>query len=147
MNLLAVGHQEHFGQSQGNYMNKICLNSRDELIIIDLDKVVCLQANGNYTNIVYVDGLKVMLSLGLSKMEDLIKAAIPKDSPSSFVRMGRSYIINQKYLSQINIVKQQIVLSDYGKHNYTLTIPKQLLKAYREIIRNKYNNVQSPNHA
>lgn len=127
-------------------MNRLCLNSRDELLIIDLDKIVCLQANGNYTNILYIDGLKTMISLGLSKMESLIKAAILVNTPSPFIRMGRSYIINQKYLSQINVLKQQLTLSDYGKHHYTITIPKQLLKEYREIIRRKYQNIQALNH-
>lgn len=124
-------------------MAKLCLNSRDELIIINLDKVACLQANGNYTNIIYIDSPKVMISLGLSKMEELIKSAYPKDRPSPFVRMGRSFIINQAYLCQINLLKQQIVLSDFGRHQYTLTIPKQLLKAYRDIIKNNYSHPQN----
>ena len=124
-------------------MAKLCLNSRDELIIVNLDKVACIQANGNYTNIIYIDGLKVMFSIGLSKMEELIKTDYPKNHPSPFVRMGRSLIINQTYLIRINILKQQMVLSDFGNHHYTLTIPKQLLKAYRDMIRNNYNHLQN----
>lgn len=119
-------------------MAKLCLNSRDELIIVDIDKVAFLQANGNYTHIVYLEGLKMMISLGLSKIEEMLKAAFPKNKPSPFVRIGRSLIINQTYLCQIHVLKQQLILSDFGKHHYTLSVPKQLLKSYRELIKHKY---------
>ena len=34
-------------------MAKLCLNSRDELLFLDLDKIAFFKANGNYTNITY----------------------------------------------------------------------------------------------
>ena len=35
-------------------MNKLCLNSRDELLMLDLDALAYLQANGNYTQVMYI---------------------------------------------------------------------------------------------
>lgn len=119
-------------------MARICLNTRDELIIIDLNKVAFMRADGNYTNIMYIDGQAVVLSLGLSKVEALVGQAYPKGTKSPFVRMGRSMIINQSYLSRINILKQKLYLYDYENHVYSLTVPKPLLKEYREIIRKQY---------
>lgn len=119
-------------------MARICLNTRDELIIIDLNKVAFMRADGNYTNIMYIDGQAVVLSLGLSKVEALVGQAYPKGTKSPFVRMGRSMIINQSYLNRINIQKQRLYLYDYKNHVYSLTVPKSLLKEYREIIRKQY---------
>lgn len=119
-------------------MARICINTRDELIIIDLSKVAFMRADGNYTNVMYIDGQTVVLSLGLSKVEGLVGQAYPKGTKSPFVRMGRSMIINQSYLNRINILKQKLYLYDYENHIYSLTVPKPLLKEYREIIRKQY---------
>lgn len=97
-----------------------------------------MRADGNYTNVMYIDGQTVVLSLGLSKVEGLVGQAYPKGTKSPFVRMGRSMIINQSYLNRINILKQKLYLYDYENHIYSLTVPKPLLKEYREIIRKQY---------
>lgn len=121
-------------------MNKLCLNTRDDALIIDLSQVAFFQANGNYTTVYYIGGQKQMLTLGLSKMEDLLRKAYAKDVPSSFMRMGRSLIINQTYLYAINTLKQRLSLSDYHGHTYSLTVPKQILRRYKEIISGKQSH-------
>lgn len=120
-------------------MAKFCLNMRDEMLIIDLDKVAFFQANGNYTELTYIEGQKQMLTLGLSKVEEYIKKVLPADIPSSFIRIGRSLIINQRYLYSINTLKQKLVLSDCTNHIYILSVSKNLLKAYKDIMSNKYS--------
>lgn len=120
-------------------MNIICINTRDELNLIDLDLVACINANGNYSNVLYIDGNKLLVSIGLSQFESIIKDAVSKNNaPNTFVRLGRSVIVNNHYLSQINILKQTLTLSDRGTHAYRLTVPKNLLKSYKELIRNSY---------
>ena len=53
----------------------MCINSRDELFVLDLDKVAYIQASGNYSRIVYIGGMQMMITLGLSKLEGMIKMA------------------------------------------------------------------------
>lgn len=121
-------------------MNIICINTRDELNLIDLDLVACINASGNYSNVMYIDGNKIMVSVGLSQFESIIKDAIVKTKAvNTFVRLGRSVIVNNRYLSQINILKQKLTLSDRGTHAYQLTVPKNILKSYKELIRNSYS--------
>lgn len=120
-------------------MNIICINTRDELNLIDLDLVACIHADGNYSNVMYIDGNKIMVSVGLSQFETIIKDAVRKqNTANTFVRLGRSVIINNRYLSQINVLKQKLTLSDRGSHAYQLTVPKNLLKNYKELIRKSY---------
>lgn len=119
-------------------MYKLCLNARDELLIIDLEKIAFFQANGNYTHLNYILGETHLLTIGLSKVEDLIRITWPKDTPSPFVRLGRSLIINQNYLSEISVLKQKITLSDREQHSYSLSVPKPLLKEYKEKINEMY---------
>ena len=44
-------------------MLKLCINSRDELFVLDLDKVAYIQASGNYSRIVYIGGMQMMVAL------------------------------------------------------------------------------------
>lgn len=121
-------------------MYKLCLNSRDELLIVDLEKIAFFKANGNYTQFTYILGESHLLTVGLSKIEEYIRLAWPKDVPSPFVRLGRSLIINQRYLSAISVLKQKITLSDGGEHSYALPAPKPLLKEYKDRINEIYVN-------
>lgn len=119
-------------------MARICLNTRDNLVVIDLDKVAVMQADGNYTNVTYIGGQKMMISQNLSKMEDLVKQLSPKGFHSGFVRLGRSVIINQSYLYAINTLKGILLLSDFSNHVYRVSVPKPLLKEYKQILKKQY---------
>lgn len=116
----------------------MCINSRDELFVLDLDKVAYIQASGNYSRIVYIGGMQMMITLGLSKLEGMIKMIVPKDHRSPFVRLGRSLLVNQTYLTHINVLKQRLTLSDNQEHSYVLDVPKALLKAYKDLIRKSF---------
>ena len=119
-------------------MLKLCINSRDELFVLDLDKVAYIQASGNYSRIVYIGGMQMMITLGLSKLEGMIMMIVPKDRRSPFVRLGRSLLVNQTYLTHINVLKQRLTLSDNQEHSYVLDVPKALLKAYKDLIRKSF---------
>ena len=119
-------------------MLKLCINSRDELFVLDLDKVAYIQASGNYSRIVYIGGMQMMITLGLSKLAGMIKMIVPKDRRSPFVRLGRSLLVNQTYLTHINVLKQRLTLSDNQEHSYVLDVPKALLKAYKDLIRKSF---------
>lgn len=115
-------------------MYKLCLNTRDELLIIDLAKIAFFQANGNYTHMQYIKGETHLLTIGISKVEEFIRQVWPANQPSTFIRLGRSLLINQTYLTEINILKQRITLSDRETNSYPLSVPKPLLKQYKELI-------------
>lgn len=120
-------------------MYKLCLNSRDELLIINLESIAYLQANGNYTQLKYIGGEEHLITIGISKMEEFIRQTWPKDRRSPFIRLGRSLIINQRFLSGISVLKQKVILSDNAGHSYALTVPKPLLKEYKERINEFYS--------
>ena len=120
-------------------MYKLCLNSRDELMIIDLEEIAFLQASGNYTHLNYISGETHLLSFGLSKIEEYIRNTWPVDVPTPFVRIGRSLIINQTFLSSISVLKQKIFLSDNKGHSFALVVSKPLLKEYKEKINKMYH--------
>lgn len=102
------------------------LNTRDELYVINLEKVMFMQADDHYTYIYYVSGCKFMVPFGLSKIETLM-AKYP-DSSSFIIRIGRSHIINTKCLTRVNNAKQIIILSDNKDNNYTIKVSRTAIK-------------------
>ncbi len=119
-------------------MNKICINGRDELMMLDLNKVACLKADTNYTTVYYMGGMTATIAMGLNKLESII-VAVPKSTACDFVRVGRSYIVNQAYLYQIFVLRQRLVLSD-GVNQLSFTVTKEALKRYKQYIANKRND-------
>lgn len=115
-------------------MKKICLNNRDEMIMLFVDNIAYIMADGNYTKICYIGGMTTVLSFGISKVETLVSASYADGEVCPFVRLGRSVIINQWFLYDINVLKQHLVLSDCIKNTITLKLPKPLLKKYKELV-------------
>lgn len=111
----------------------IYFNSRDELLRVDLSSVVYFEADGNYTRFVSVNGLSNMVCMNLGRMEELLSIRF-KDTPGSFVRIGKRYIINLKFVYRINTLKQELTLSDQNSFTMTLSISKVALKALKEVI-------------
>lgn len=115
-------------------MKKICLNNRDEMIMLFVDNIAYIMADGNYTKICYIGGMTTVLSFGISKVETLVSASYADGEVSPFVRLGRSVIVNQWFLYDINVLKQHLVLSDCMKNTITLKLPKPLLKKYKDLV-------------
>ena len=87
-------------------MLKVFINSRTEFSVINLDKVVYLKADGNYTDFYFNDGkIRTHLSTLSTFLTDIEIAYAESNIPSPFFRMGRSYIVNTDYLASVNILK------------------------------------------
>lgn len=116
---------------------KLTLNTRDELLVIDTGRVAYMQADGNYTHIFYMVGERLTVSLGLAKMEALLAGSFPAGTHSPFYRLGRSLIINQRYLQNISLPRQKLVLADGEGHRHELTLHKAVLKEYKDLFTKK----------
>ena len=109
------------------------LNSRDEFHKIDISKIVYIEADGNYTNIVTVNKLKCVVGANLSGMQQLLSNSL-KEKATMFVRIGKRHIINHNFIYRISISKQQLVLSDCEKFAFALSISKEALKKLKELF-------------
>jgi len=110
-------------------MTKLYFDSRDELTCINPDLVAVVQANGNYSRVLYITKREIVLTQGITKMGEILK--MYNSQTNRFVRLGRSIIVNHFYLQKIDVLKQQLILSDGNKNDIRITIPKQILKTYK----------------
>ena len=111
----------------------IFFNSRDELLRIDVSKIVYFEADGNYTDIVMVNKLRAAVCMNLGEMEKAIAAQIG-DEAKTFMRIGKRFIINMRYVYSINVLKQQLVLSDYDHFAFQVNISKDALKKMKDLM-------------
>ena len=111
----------------------IFFNSRDELLRIDFSKIVYFEADGNYTDIVMVNKLRAAVCMNLGEMEKAIAAQIG-DEAKTFMRIGKRFIINIRYVYSINVLKQQLVLSDYDHFAFQVNISKDALKKMKDLM-------------
>lgn len=112
-------------------MAKLFFNTRDELTVIDSEEIAVVQANGNYSKVLTIYRREIMLTSGISKVEQVLKNL--KEKKSKFVRVGRSLIVNHSFLQKIDLMKQVMVLSGKG-NEIKVNVSKKTLKIYKDAI-------------
>lgn len=110
-----------------------------ELYVVDLDRMLYFEADDHYTHVYYSSGTHFMIPFGLAKVEaalsDKWKAG------DAFLRLGRKYIVNTRRVFHVNAVKQVAVLVDDHGTNYTLHLPKPVLRMLMENISGKLDTM------
>ena len=114
-------------------MNYIIINSRDQLFRLEITKIVYFEADGNYTKIVMANKLKALVALNLGQVEKALAEQV-KEQAALFMRVGKRFIINRKYIYEVNLAKQCLVLSDFSLFAYQLLISKAALKGVKELM-------------
>ena len=111
----------------------VFFNSRDELYRIDVSKIVYFEADGNYTDIVMVNKLRAAVLMNLGEMEKALAAQLGDDA-NGFMRIGKRFIINMQYVYSVNVLRQQLILSDYDHFAFQITVSKDALKKMKELV-------------
>jgi two-component system LytT family response regulator len=95
---------------QVNMWKKIALPTMEGINFENLHEVVFLEAQGNYTDIHFADGRKLLVCKTLANMED----ALGEDG--QFVRIHRSATINLNRIKQYVKGKSGYVIMENGQH-------------------------------
>jgi len=83
-----------------------------------------------------IDKEEHVFSFNLASFEKLIEQQLGTDA-QTFIRLGKSLIINGKYIYYVNVSKQQIILSDSSFANkFTLSASREALKALKTVLEN-----------
>jgi len=115
-------------------MAQICINTRDEFIKVDLDKMLYAAADDNYISLYFLNGQSVVVCLSLQKLSLMIVGAYGTEK-TKFIRIGRKYIVNRLFIMQINLLKQVLILSDMERIKpISLPVPKEALKTLRQTL-------------
>lgn len=73
--------------------------------------------------------------MNLARMEQTLADNL-HERAAIFMRVGKRFIVNIRYVVQINTLKHKLVLSDGISFTYTLDISKEALKNMKNIFVN-----------
>ena len=111
----------------------IHFNSRDALVRVPVSKIVYFEADGNYTYIVTSYKQKACLCMNLAHTEQALAAQLGEQA-LGFMRIGKSVIVNMRYIYQIDVPKQQLILSDFEHFTYAVPVSKEALKSVKDLV-------------
>lgn len=108
-------------------------NSRDEFLRLDISKIMYFKADGNYTTIIMSNKLKATVGLSLSQMEKYLSESL-HDKARSFVRIGKSCILNVNHIVRIDVPHQFVIVTDYTQGGYQISVSKEALRVLKSIM-------------
>lgn len=95
------------------------------LVRVAVDEIVYVKADGNYCDLVLINGRSRKMTFQLHHFEDNFKLL---KSADMFIRVGRSLIVNRQYVQVIDLIDQVIIFG--GKHLVHESKPDSI-NAYR----------------
>lgn len=104
-----------------------------EILRVPSDAVVYISADGNYSVITMADGGNFVLTLQLGQIERRIAEMLESDD-NRFIRIGKSLIVNRRFIAFINPARQKMVLSDCRTFRREVSASKEALKALKELL-------------
>lgn len=128
---------------------RIFLTTYNELYIVDSEQLLYLEADDHYTMVNYTSGTRFMVPFGLSKVEVAISEAFAAASSGenaperTLIRVGRKFLINTKHVIHINTMKQVLVLANAHGENFSLRLPKAVLRSLIDLLTGN-NNIYPP---
>ena len=100
----------------------LTIKNKNEVIFIQLNNILYIQADGNYCNIYLVDGGVInTLTYQRAEIARMMDEQLTKECRKQFVLLGRSYLINTSYVLRIQPSKQLLTFSvnSFGTCNKT----------------------------
>ena len=120
---------------------KLLIHTVNEAYSFQPDQVICIEADGNYCNLHLSNGNEYLLSFQLGQVESIIKEQLSY-SNHSFVRVGKSLIINMDELICVNITKQTLEMNQPSGEKLLFNASREALKELMNLlIENKKNGM------
>lgn len=120
---------------------KLLIHTVNEAYSFHPDQVICIEANGNYCNLHLSNGNEYLLSFQLGQVESIIKEQLSYTN-HSFVRVGKSLIINMDEVTCVNITKQTLEMNQPSGEKLLFNASREALKKLMNLlIENKKNGM------
>lgn len=119
----------------------IYINTRDELLRLECEKIVYMEGDGNYTNIVLVNKLKASVGMNLLEMQRFLSESL-RERASMFARIGKRFIVNLRFIHQVSVPRQTLTVTDGIHFAFQLGISKEALRQLKELMLAQANNQQ-----
>lgn len=112
--------------------NGLVFSTTTEYLRIPPEALVYVEAAGNYSTLHTADGNTYTLTMQLGQVERRIGDASPGES--TFIRIGKSLIVNRDYIMFINPARQRMLLSDCRTFRHEAVASREALRALKDLL-------------
>lgn len=127
-------------------MEWLRISTSTELVRVATDEILYVRADGNYSDLVLISGRSRKMTFQIHFFDDIFQQL----QNNVFVRVGRSLIVNKRYIYVINLTEQLLIL--YGGNmpqpvefyglpspgrQRDITISRDALKQLKESLENE----------
>ena len=115
-------------------MEWLKISTSTELVRVLSDDIVFVAADGNYSDMYLFDGKPYKMTFQLHYFDEVFKTL----QDNIFVRVGKSLIVNRKYIYIINLTSQELRLNGQNlRSEFRLKASKEALKDLKTRIESK----------
>ena len=112
-------------------MGWLKISTATELVRMQTEDIVFVQADGNYSDVYLFNGKPRKMTFKLHYFDEVFQQL--KDN--SFVRVGKSLIVNKNYIYVINLTSQELTLSGSAlKAEFKLKASREALKELKTLV-------------
>lgn len=123
--------------------HELIVRNSTELYRFSALEIAAMLADGNYCTVILTDGTRELLPCKLKHMEELCNDQLGAYK-GNFVRIGRSAMINQEYIYNINIPERRIVMRSFSGSKLRLDhLPPEALKALKMFVERNIEPTQT----
>ena len=122
-------------QQNSYYMEWLRISTSTELVRVATDEIVFVRADGNYSDIVLTNGKSRKMTFQLHFFDEVFQQL----QNNMFVRVGRSLIVNKRYIHVINLTDQMLVFSgqQIKCDIKPINVSRDALKQLKELLENE----------
>lgn len=113
----------------------INIYNRNEFFNIPVDQIIYIKAEDHYTSVYYLNGTRVLISIGLTRFCKILSESI--DFDSLFITAGRSYVISVSHINFINIPKEIMAFNSTVGKLFTISMPKTRLRILTDELKKR----------
>ena len=116
-------------------MEWLRISTSTELVRVATDEIVYVRADGNYSDLVLTNGKSRKMTFQLHYFDEVFQQL----QNNMFVRVGRSLIVNKRYIYVINLTDQMLMFSGQQIKDdiKPLNVSREALKQLKELLENE----------
>ncbi len=116
-------------------MEWLRISTSTELVRVATDEIVYVRADGNYSDLVLTNGKSRKMTFQLHFFDEVFLQL----QNNMFVRVGRSLIVNKRYIHVINLTEQMLIFSGQQIKGdiKPVNVSREALKQLKELLENE----------
>ena len=113
-------------------MEWLKIKTSTELVRVRTDEIVYVCADGNYSDLMLTNGRSRKMTFQLHYFDDIFKQL----QHNTFVRVGRSLIVNKRYVFVVNLTEQKLLFTGNNLNTdiKPIRVSREALKQLMELL-------------